>query len=91
MYHSLPKETLGELLLYIAEHEEFNSLKNLKTVTHKQFIQALKDLAHDLIESSLDQGSGIDILMSGLNDNVKEILEKLPKQDRVKLIKGFLD
>ncbi len=90
MYHSLPKETLAELILYIAEHEEFTSLKKLKTVTHQQFVQALKALAQDLMDSALEQGSGVDALMNGLNDNVKEVLDKLPKSDRIKLIRGFL-
>lgn len=90
MYESLPKETLGELLLYVADHEDFSSLKSLNTVTQKQFVAALKAFAQDLIESSFTEGSAVTELMNGLNDNVRQILEKLPQADREKLIKGFL-
>jgi hypothetical protein len=48
MYGPLPADTLAELLLYLNDHESFDSLKGLGTVSRQALGAALKTLAAQL-------------------------------------------
>ena len=48
MYGPLPADTLAELLLYLNDHESFDSLKGLGTVSRQALGSALRSLAAKL-------------------------------------------
>jgi DNA-directed RNA polymerase sigma subunit (sigma70/sigma32) len=88
----LPKETLSELLNYIADNEELKSIEQLGTVTPHEVRTALRELATELrIESLKEQ----DLSKSDyqkhdeLTRKVKQVLSALTPREFQILFKQF--
>jgi len=91
----LPKETLSELLLFIAENEDFNSIsKKLRSgVSVEETRSALRELAGELArEAAIEQKSlessdaGSEVTFS---PKVKGILSHLSPQEKKALFTAF--
>lgn len=55
-FKNITKEAVCELLLYLAEHEEFESLKSLKAFTKEEMQEVLREIAIQLKEELTDEG-----------------------------------
>jgi len=93
MYGSIPKETLAEVLLYLAEKETFGSLKQFGTISQKQISRALVDLAKQLKKEAKDALSQEEVerMTQELKKPFQEILAKLSPTEKERLLKGFLN
>ncbi len=93
MSHSLPKQTLAEVLLFLVEKENFSSVTELRTLTLEQIQQSLTDLAFRLHEEARHENSVEDFkrVEQGLLPSYKNLLTQLSREEKEKLIKGFLN
>ncbi len=88
----LPKETLSELLLYLAEHEEFSSLQALNSFNPAQVRAALKELAFELrreSEKERDLSKMAYKHLEELSPKVKQVLSTLTPREFQTLFKQF--
>ncbi len=92
MYGNFPKAIMAELLLYLADRETFDSLKDLGNVSTKHFRQALAQLASELKDQSTALGDvqETEDLTQGLKKPFQELLKQLQPNERERLLKGFL-
>jgi len=91
---TMPKETLVELLLYLAENESFPSVsKNLAGgVTVEEVRATLRELAMALArEVATERGGGVDELIKhvGLSPKAKKIIKALSTREGEKLLSSF--
>lgn len=89
---SLPKETLSELLNFLADHEAFESVRELGSITPSQVRLLLRELAEDLkredyqkIEAKALDPSHFD----ELSPQVKQALSELSPLELQRLIRHF--
>jgi hypothetical protein len=92
MYGSLPKEIMAEILLFLADREDFSSLKNLGTVSKKQFRTALLDLAEKIKTEAKAETSQSEMsdLKKNLKKNLQSIFSELPPEEQERLLRGFI-
>lgn len=90
MYGSIPADTLAELLLFLNEHESFDSLKKLGTVSRQALSAALQALATQL-RSAVPAEASVPELRDWkeLAEPYREILAKLTPREAQLLLKGF--
>ncbi len=89
---SLPKETLSELLNFLADHESFESLRELGTITPQQVRTILKELAQELKREAAREMEETPLDPSHfdeLSPEVKEALSTLSPGDLQRLIRHF--
>jgi len=93
MYAKFPKEIMAELLLYLADREPFDSLKELGSISPKHFRQALAQLAQELKEQAHSSGEAQETvdLSQSLKKPHQELLQQLQPEERERLLKGFLN
>jgi len=93
MYGSIPKDTLAEILIYLAENEKFSSLKDFGTLSPTKLKNALQDLAQRLKQEASQEFSEEDIkkLEQSLKKPHQAILSKLSSEERERLLRGFLN
>ncbi|MCP5464948.1 MAG: hypothetical protein H7A33_07995 [Deltaproteobacteria bacterium] len=84
-------ETVAELLIHLAQNENFSSLKNIGAFTKKDVTAILNDLASDLKEQASKQPltTRESVKQSDLTDNVHRVISKLSPQEESILFKSF--
>lgn len=92
MYGSLPKEIMAEILLFLADREDFSSLKNLGSISKKQFRTALVDLAEKIKNEAKAETSESEMseLKKNLKKNLQIVLAELPPEEQERLLRGFI-
>jgi hypothetical protein len=87
---SMPKATLAELILFIAENERFTSVKERlgSGVTVSEVRTALRELAAELSAEAATEGDGHSI-DSELTDKTREIIAKLSESEGKRLLAAF--
>jgi len=87
----IPKDALAELLIYIAEHETFASLKDFSSFKPAEVRFALKELAMQLKkELQRDGATGVDIAkLKGIDKRTKQILSALSPRESKLLLRAF--
>lgn len=90
---TLPKDTLAEILLYLAEKEKFPSLKDLGSISSEQVRRSLRDLAHQLKTEAKGQTSqeAVRDLEKTLKKSHQDIVRQLNPDERERLLKSFLN
>lgn len=93
MNGAIPKDTLAEILIYLAEKEHFDSLKDFGSVSRTQLVQALKELAQRLKQEAGQEveAKEMEKLQKEIKKPYQEIVAKLPEEQRERLLKGFLN
>ncbi|MFA4874956.1 MAG: hypothetical protein WC956_06075 [bacterium] len=89
---SMPKATLAELILFIAENESFSSVKDhLKGgFTVSEVRAALRELAAEVTREALADGDAQDATaVSELSSKTREIISALPQDDGQRLLAAF--
>lgn len=90
-YGNIPKETLAELLLFINEREELESIRELGTVSREDFRVALNELALQLKVEAADSVQSLDLSqLRELDEPYRKILSALNERESKLLKKGFL-
>ena len=89
MFGSIPKDTMAELLLFLAENEKFRSLKELGTISPKQFRHALQALAEHLKQEDLASHEASENLIKHLKKDFQNLVSKLSSTERDRLLRGF--
>lgn len=91
--HVMPKDALSELLLFLAENEEFESVKNFLVdgFTVQEVKGALRELAEGLRkEASQEAGPGYNAQKDGrLTKEAKEIISYLSPGEEKSLLTAF--
>jgi hypothetical protein len=92
-YGSIPKDTLAEVLLYLADKEIFPSLKALGTVSPAMLKSALKDLAQKLKQEARNEAplEEMEKLEKSLKKPHQEILSELQPEEKERLLRSFLN
>ncbi len=91
MYGNIPKETLAELLLFINEREELESIQELGTVSRQDLRVALQALARELQAQAKDLDQAIDFgELKELKDSYRKILGALNEREKKILLKGLI-
>ncbi len=90
MYGQIPSDTLAELLLYLNDHESFDSLKTLGTVSRQALSASLKALAKKLKDENPERIEAVDFRnWKELTEPYREILAKLSPREVELLMKGL--
>lgn len=89
MFGSIPKDTMAELLLFLSENEKFSSLKDLGTISPRQFRNSLKDLAEHLRQEDLMAREAAEGLTKNLKKDFQNLLGELTSNERERLLRGF--
>ncbi len=84
-------DTVSELLIYLAEHEEFPSLKNLREFKKEEVCDMLKELAQSLKEASLTEGGFQKADLNGfeLSSKALSLISALSPREENILFKSF--
>jgi Mg/Co/Ni transporter MgtE len=91
MFGNIPKETLAELIHFLNENEDFETLKQLGTVSRQELRNALNDLAIQLKKEATASNEAIDLSkLKELKKPYRQILSALSPRETKLLIKGFL-
>lgn len=92
-YGSIPKDTLAEVLLYLADKEIFPTLKELGTITPSKFKNALKELAEKLKKEAQSETppEELENLEKSLKKPHQEILSELQPEEKDRLLRIFLN
>ncbi len=84
-------ETVAELLVYLAEHEDFGSIKTLKAIQKKDVVEILRELA-----GQLQDQAGLEPIMrtsqmtqKHLDSKTTQVIAKLTPQEETQLLKSF--
>ncbi len=90
-YGNIPKETLAELLLFVNEREELESIRELGTVSREDLRVALNELALQLKVEAANSTQALDLSqLRELNEPYRKILSALSERESKLLKKGFL-
>lgn len=89
----MPKETLAELLLYLADNESFTSVtKNLgEGITVEETRAALRELARELSREAMASRGSVDEAKEAahLSRKAKEIMSYLSPNEEKALLSAF--
>ncbi len=87
----IPKDTLSELLFYLADHEEFKSVESLGSFTPQEVRDVLRELALSLRQQADQEETGkIDVKhLEELSSKVKHALSTLTPRELKSLVKHF--
>ncbi len=88
---TMPKATLAELLLFLAENEGFSSVKELKGgFTVSEVRAALREVARELaVEAELEGDTHDAHAEPELSSRTREIISSLSRSDSEKLLSAF--
>jgi hypothetical protein len=91
---SMPKETLAELIHYIAENEKFSSVASQleSSFTVPQVRAALRELAEELSREAAEEGCcAVGELRSSaeLSSKTKDVISSLSPQEERRLLSAF--
>lgn len=84
-------ETVAELLVYLSEHEDFASLKNLKSIQKKDVVDVLRELAGQLQEQANQQPivRKSQVTNKDLGSKTSTVIAKLTPDEENRLLKSF--
>ncbi len=84
-------KTVSELLLYLAEHEDFSSLDGLKEFNGIEVAEIIKEIAHAIQESSSGDGAFQKTDLSGfeLSSKALTLISSLSPREETILFKSF--
>ncbi len=90
-FKNFTKETVYELLTYLAENEDFSSLETLKSFSKKEVVEILKEIALGLKEEMNTEEVGARPSLSDTNLSPKTIsvLSSLSPKEELLLFKTF--
>lgn len=82
---------VAELLIYLADNENFDSLKGLKTISKQDVVALLQDMAGQLKEHSLKQPlmRKSHVKQEHLTDKTSKVIANLTPQEEDVLFKSF--
>lgn len=89
---SLPKETLSELLNFLADHESFESVRELGSISAAQVRTILKELAQELKREATREMEETPLDPSHfdeLSPEVKQALSELSPVELQRLVRHF--
>lgn len=88
---NISNETASELLLYLVEHEDFPSLKGLKTFSKEEVIEILKEISLMLKEASVQEAGFQKADVSGfeLSSQALSLISCLSPREETILFKSF--
>ncbi|HKX13262.1 MAG TPA: hypothetical protein VJP40_08930 [bacterium] len=90
MYGPLPADTLAELLLYLNDHESFDSLKGLGSVSRQALAAALTSLAAKLKAELPDATEPPDFKdWKEVTEPFRKLLAQLSPREAKLLLKGL--
>lgn len=90
MYGQLPADTLAELLLYLNDHESFDSLKGLGTVSRQALGAALQSLAAKLKAEGIESAETPDFKdWKEVSEPFRKLLSQLSPREAKLLLKGL--
>ncbi|MCB1214811.1 MAG: hypothetical protein KDK66_04975 [Deltaproteobacteria bacterium] len=89
MSGSLPKETLAQVLIYLAENEKFSSLKGLR-LPPERVKEALKELGEEILYGLEASNEEVEEILEDLSPKAKQVLSELSEDDRQKLFSKFV-
>lgn len=84
-------ETVAELLVYLSDHEDFNSLKGLKTIQKKDVVDVLRELAKQL-QTQAEQAPIVrksQVTQKDLGSKTSTVISKLTPDEENRLLKSF--
>lgn len=87
---TLPKETLAEVLIYLAEKEKFSSIKEVRGLSAQRVKEALKALGEEILAQSKASEREMTEALEDLSPKTKQVLEELSEEDRQKLLSKFI-
>jgi len=91
MFGNIPNDTLAELILFLNEKEDFDSLKELGTVSREDLRRALNALAGQLKAEAAAEAQKIDITqLKEISEPYRRILSSLSEREKQILMKGFV-
>jgi hypothetical protein len=91
MYGKIPKETLAELLHYINEKENLESIGELGTVSREDLRVALRELANQLKVEAAEQEQTFNLTeLKEVKDSFRKLLGALNEREKKLLMKGLL-
>jgi len=84
-------ETVSELLVYLADHEKFNSLSKLQSFNKSDVTQLFRELADNINEQAKKHPvlSRDAISQKELTDNTHKVIGNLSPQEENILFKSF--
>ncbi len=88
----IPKDTLAELLVFLAENEAFNSVEKLGTFSKEEVRFAIKELAGQMKKEFDHESSNkaIDLKkIKGIDKRTREILSTLSPRESKLLLRAF--
>ncbi|HLD43835.1 MAG TPA: hypothetical protein VJC18_00250 [bacterium] len=84
-------EVVAELLIFLADHEDFNSINGLAPITKQEVKGLLKEIADNLKEHLDKQvvSRKETVKQSDLTDNVYKVISRLTPHEENQLFKTF--
>lgn len=84
-------EAVAELLMYLADHEDFKSLKGLKTFSSSEVSSLFREMAKNLQEYALNQPlmAKDDLDQKEISGNLSRVVSHLTPQEENLLFKSF--
>ena len=91
MYGKIPTETLAELIHFINENEDLESIRELGTVSREDLRQALRELGAKLQAEAAEQEQALEFSdLVEIKDSFRKILSALNEREKQLLMKGLL-
>lgn len=91
MYGKIPTETLAELIHFINENEELESIRELGTVSREDLRVALRELGARLKAEAVEQEQTLEYAdLLEVKDSFRKLLGALNDREKKLLMKGLL-
>lgn len=90
-FKNFSPETVAELLIYLADNDKFDSLKNLKEFSKGDVTNVLRELADQLKTVAATQPvlKKENVRQKDLTDNINRVVGKLTPHEENLLFKSF--
>jgi hypothetical protein len=90
-FKNYSQDMVAELLVYLADHENFDSIKTLKNISKQDVVALFQDMAGQLKEHSLKQPlmRKSHVKQEDLTDKTSKVIAKLTPQEEEILFKSF--
>jgi len=86
---TMPKETAAQLLLFIAENENFDSVKKIGYGVEVAEVRALLREVAAAVDESVETSFSDDGEIADFSENTKRVLSSLSSTDSEKLLAAF--
>lgn len=90
-FQHITKQAVSELLFYLAEKEEFSSVKKIQGINKKDVVEILKEIAVQLKNEMADEGPNQKSNAEGFNLSPKalSLVSCLSPREELLLFKSF--